>query len=126
MTDLPNPYSVNPRKRLTDKQRLEMFLAHGGKCCLCGNQIDGVRERWIDEHELALWVGGGNEMENRGPAHETCAKSKTSKEATQRAKGRRFAEFHLGAKRSLTPMPGGKNSKWKRTFYRGWVRRDEE
>jgi 5-methylcytosine-specific restriction protein A len=114
MTDLPNPYSVTPRKPLTDKQRLEMFLAHKGKCCICGNQIDGVRERWIDEHELALCFDGSNDLTNRGPAHEACAKTKTAKEATTRAKGRRFSEFHLGAKRSKSPMPCGRRSKWKK------------
>jgi hypothetical protein len=32
---------------------------------------------------------------------------------------------HFGIKRSASPMPGGKNSPWKKTFANGWVRRDE-
>ena len=125
MSDLPTPYTVTPRKPLTAKQRLQQFIDHKGRCCLCGATIDGVRERWIDEHELSLWLEGGNELENRGVAHERCAKVKTSKEATQRARGRNFAERHLGAKRSSKPLPGGKNSPWKKTFAHGWARRDE-
>lgn len=127
---LPDPYSVTPRKPLTDKQRLQMFLAHNGICCICGNKIDGVRERWIDEHELALWLGSQgdyerlNALKNRGPAHERCAKAKTAKEATQRARGRKFAENHFGAKRSKRPMPCGKRSRWKKKMNGDVVLRD--
>jgi hypothetical protein len=119
---LPDPYSVTPRKRLTDKERLQMFIAHKGICCICDTKIDGVRERWIDEHEIALWLGSLSDEDqarlngllNRGPAHETCAKLKTSKEATERARMRSFAEFHHGAKRPRCPMPGGRRSRFKK------------
>ena len=113
MIDLPDPYTVATRKRLTDRQRLQMFLAAGGICCICGHKIDGVREAW-DEHETALWADGSNEMWNRAPAHEKCARAKSGKEATARARGRKFAEHHLGAKRSSRPMPCGKRSRWKK------------
>jgi len=88
-------------------------LAAGGICCICGHRIDGVREMW-DEHVNPLWRDGSNDASNRAPAHFNCAKVKTAKEATERAKGRSFAEFHLGAKRSRSPMPGGRRSKWKK------------
>lgn len=98
------------RKPLTKRQRLAMFLAHGGKCCICKGQIDGVRERWIDEHILALELGGDNAMDNRGPAHERCAKEKTKKDHSQGAKGKRQAANHLAGARSFThPLPGSRN-----------------
>ena len=65
-------------------------------------------------------------MWNRKPVHAKCARTKTSKEATDRSRGYKFAENHLGAKRSNKPMPGGRRSEWKKTFARGWVKRDEE
>ena len=111
---LPSPYSVTPRKPLTDKQRLQQFIDHKGRCCICGATIDGVREKWIDEHELSLWLDGGNELENRGVAHQRCARIKTEKEARDRGHVRRVAEQHLGAKRAKRPMPGSKASKWKK------------
>ena|SRR3990167_11252730 len=109
---LPDPYSVTRRKPLSSKQRLKMFLEHGGVCCICQTKI--VNEPWFDEHDLALWLGGSNDLTNRGPAHECCAKAKTGAEATERARGRKFAEHHLGAKRSSRPMPCGKRSRWKK------------
>ncbi len=123
MTD-PNPFEVTKRKPLTPKQRVEMFLAHGGICCLCHTKIMTPHERWIDEHELALWLGGGNEMANRGPAHERCAKAKTSKEATERSHIRRVAEHHMGAKRPSKAMPGSRRSGWKHKMDGSWERRD--
>lgn len=125
MSDLPDPYSVVPRKALTSRQRLQMFLDAGGMCAICGGRIDGAREAW-DEHMTPLWLGGSNEEWNRKPVHARCARTKTAKEATDRAKVRRVAEKHIGAKRSSRPLPGGKNSPWKKTFAHGWVRRDEE
>lgn len=123
---MTSPHSVTPRKPLTPKQRVEMFLAHAGICCLCHTKIMTPHEKWIDEHELCLWLEGGNEMENRGPAHELCARAKTSKEAGQRSHVRKVAAQHLGAKRPSKALPGGKNSPWKKTFSNGWVRRDQE
>jgi 5-methylcytosine-specific restriction protein A len=109
-----DPYRVEPRKPLTPKQRLQMFMRHKGVCCLCGLKIDGVRDMW-DEHINPLWLAGDNSAENRAPAHVKCARAKTAKEATERAKGRDVAERHFGAKRAKTkPMPGGRRSKWKK------------
>ena len=98
--DLPDVYTPTKRKALTPKQRLKMFLQHEGVCVICKGRIDGVRERWIDEHIIALADGGTNDLENRGPAHEKCARKKTSSEAGTRSRHRKAAERHLGAKGS--------------------------
>jgi 5-methylcytosine-specific restriction endonuclease McrA len=118
-----NPYSVEPRKPLTTKQRAQLFIEHDGICCICHNKIL-KNDPWIDEHRVPLWLDGTNDWSNRAPAHVECARQKTAREAKTRAKGRRIAEKHMGAKRSKRPMPGGRNSKWKKTFSNGWVRRD--
>jgi 5-methylcytosine-specific restriction protein A len=125
MSDLPDPYSVVQRKPLTNRQMIHMFIYAKGVCELCGQKIDGIRDMW-DEHMTPLWVGGSNEEWNRKPVHRRCGQAKTSKEATQRARIRSFAEFHYGAKRSRTPMPGGKRSAWKKKMDGSVVRRDEE
>jgi 5-methylcytosine-specific restriction protein A len=113
-----NPYKVEPRSPLTDKQRLQLLIDNGGKCCICGHPIVGYREKWddyklddipfIDEHVNPLWLSGTNALSNRGPAHLACARVKTDQEATERAKCRRVAEFHFGAKRPKKIMPGSK------------------
>lgn len=109
-----DPYHVTPRKPLTDRQRLKLFIAYDGKCCICGGKIDAIREKWIDEHVNPLWRDGDNDLDNRAPAHVKCARAKTDQEATERAKGRRVSEKHYGAKRSKRPMPGSRASGWKR------------
>ena len=119
-----NPYEVNPRKALSNKRRVELLVANNGLCCICGGKIT-VATAWddfdlsavpfVDEHINPLWLSGSNDFNNRGPAHVKCARDKTAKEATDRAKVRRMAERHLGAKRPKgPPMPGSKRSKWKK------------
>lgn len=115
-----DPYAVERRKPLTDKQRMRLFVEHKGICCLCKFKIK-PSEKWIDEHFDPLWRNGGNELGNRGPAHERCAREKTRIETRERAKGRRVAEKHFGAKRAKRPMPCGKNSPFKRRMSDGKV-----
>lgn len=113
MADVHNPYAVEPRKPLTSKQRMAMFVRHNGICCVCGHTIDGVRQSW-DEHINPLWLSGDNKAENRAPAHAKCARVKTAGEATDRSHTRAVAERHFGAKRPKSVMPGSRLSKWKR------------
>lgn len=108
-----DPYAVEPRKALTDQQRLKLFIREGGTCCICRFQIIGHKEAW-DEHIKPLWRDGTNVMSNRGVAHRRCALQKSAKEAEERAKGRRVAQKHFGAKRSKRPMAGSRASKWKK------------
>ena len=108
-----DPYAVEPRKPLTAKQKLQMFVKSKGVCCICGGQINGVKETW-DEHVNPLWLAGDNSAPNRAPAHAKCARAKTAAEATERASIRRKAEKHFGAHRSANPMPCGRKSKWKK------------
>lgn len=110
---LHDPYFVEPRKPLTSKQRLKLFLERKGVCCICGHKIETLKP-WIDEHIIPLWLGGTNDWSNRGVAHELCARAKTSIEATERASIRRKAERHFGAYTAKRPMPCGRKSKWKK------------
>jgi hypothetical protein len=82
-------------------------------------------QRWVVEHILPLWLGGTNEIQNLAPVHEACAKTKTQKEATERAKGRRVAEKHYGSRRSKRSMPGSKASKYKKKLNGQVVKRDD-
>jgi 5-methylcytosine-specific restriction endonuclease McrA len=110
-----DPFAVTPRKRFSVKERLALFQKAGGKCCLCGGKIDAAREKWIVEHVRPLWCDGDNSADNVAPAHAKCAAEKTTKEARERGKVRRSALRHMGVKtRKGKPMPGGRDSQWKR------------
>jgi len=124
MSELPDIYGVTKRKTLTPKQKMQMFLDHEGICVICKARIDGVRETW-DEHVIPLADGGGNEQDNRGPAHERCARKKSGKEATNRARARRHAERHHGARKaSETPMPFGRKDRLKKKMRGGFEDRE--
>lgn len=119
---------MTPRTRLTDKQKLELFVEQNGRCIICGQPIksNGSAKTWdaydiddlrqagiIDEHREPLWRAGSNDLSNRGIAHASCATVKTSKEATERAKGGRLAIKYSGLKRESTfrkPPPGMKRN----------------
>ena len=117
-----NPYQVHNRKVLSPKQRLTLFIDHGGLCCICGSKIDAIREAWIVEHLAPLWLIGDNSAGNLAPAHAKCARAKTSGEATQRSKGRAVAEKHFGA-RPKSKWAGCRGSKWKKKLNGETVRR---
>lgn len=117
-----DPYYVTPRRPLTPAQKLKMFLANDGICCLCGHKIDGVKQAW-DEHVDPLWLNGTNDLANRKPAHEVCARGKTAAEAHDRAKDRSVSAKHFGAKKRPT-MAGSRGSKWKKKMNGTVERRD--
>lgn len=102
---------LEKRKPLTDLGRIKMFRDHKGICCICKKPIDGVREKWIDEHQRALAMGGSNDPSNRGPAHVDCAKVKTKDDVAQIAKAKRREAKHFGAsqpKQTIKTRPSHK------------------
>ena len=116
-----DPTYVQPRKPLTTKEKLEVYLAAGGRCQKCHAKI--TIKQMIDEHLLPLWLGQKdgpdlNARENRKCFCGECAQEKTNKESTERAKGRRVAKKHTtpGKITKTKPLPFGRNSKLKKKF----------
>lgn len=90
------------RKPLTPTQRLKMFEAHKGVCCICNQQIK-AGEKWLDEHIRPLGLGGSNDLTNRAPAHVVCAAGKTfgkDGDNARIAKAKRVKMRHLGISKS--------------------------
>lgn len=115
---------MTKRRKLTRLQRVRIFDANCGVCCICILDIDKVKDKWIVEHLKPLWLGGADDESNMAPAHERCAIEKTTKEAPIKAKGDRIRARHLGVKKSQSrPMPGTKASGWKHKIGGGWERR---
>jgi 5-methylcytosine-specific restriction enzyme A len=118
------------RKPLTRKQIAALFLRQDGKCPNCGQKLETKGNRpveFIDEHVNPLWRGGSNDLKNRELWCIPCTKPKTAKEAGERAKGLNIRDKHIGAKKPKgPPMPGSKNSKWKKPMRGNAVRRSDE
>lgn len=92
------PVTIERRKPLTRKQRVEAHDTHGGTCCVCLLPI-GKGEPFIDEHIIPLALGGTNDSDNRGMAHIPCAKAKTRRDQNMIAKAIRVRAKHLGIKK---------------------------
>ena len=93
--------TIHRRRPLTPLQRAKLFDDHGGICCICGCKIQ-AGQKWWDEHQLALALGGTNDPDNRGPAHEDCARLKTKGDMQRINKAKRTRAKHLGAWRSTS------------------------
>lgn len=92
---------MDSRPTLSTRERARLFTLHGGRCHLCGERIDGVRERWEVEHVLSRAMLCGklaDTDENMRPAHYACHKRKTAQDAGDLAKAKRREAIHTGAK----------------------------
>jgi hypothetical protein len=113
------------RRSLSGHSRLKAWERTGGICVVCDQPIDGVRERWIVEHIRALELGGADEIENMGPAHDTCGREKTRADHARSAQAKRQKIRHLGAAVAVKPLIGSRASPLKRKIDGTVVRRDD-
>lgn len=126
MTSETSKYGLEKRRTFSPRQRLAVFEAHKGVCCLCGLKII-VGDKWIVEHIIALELGGGNDDSNIGPSHDFCATEKTKGDHARGAKLKRVHQKHIGIKKEpRTIVPGSRASKWKKKANGTVVLRDSE
>ncbi|MET3481587.1 HNH endonuclease [Methylobacterium sp. 1973] len=91
------------RKRLSPRDVLAAWERTKGVCVTCGERIDGVRQRWFVEHEIALENGGSDTADNRGPAHyETCKRVKDAADHSAAAQAKRRKRVQLGITAAAT------------------------
>ena len=91
------------RKTLNRAQALFLAVRQKGICgCGCGKELDPLIESVIDEHVIALDLGGTYDLSNRALLRKPCAAAKTSTERKPMAKGRRLrGETCNGPKRPI-------------------------
>lgn len=103
--------------------RLRVFLRDKGKCqCGCGLAI-ATGDGWDTDHRVALINGGANRESNLQSLLSGHHKTKTKHDVATKAQTVRVQLKHYGIKRKSRPMPGSRNSDWKKTFSWGWVKR---
>jgi 5-methylcytosine-specific restriction endonuclease McrA len=100
---------MSKRKSRNAKERARLFKLHGGKCHLCGGQIDGTREAWEISHDIPLELGGADDDTNALLAHKKCHRDHTAKvDIPTIAKAKRREAKHTGAavpKQSIPQRP---------------------
>lgn len=114
------------RVRITAKMRADIFMRHGGICHLCSMKVI-PGEDWDVSHDIPLEAGGKDDETNWLVAHRKCHRVHTSTvDAPLIAKVKRIHQRHIGAKKSRSPLPGGRHSKWKKKMDGSVVRRDSD
>jgi 5-methylcytosine-specific restriction endonuclease McrA len=104
------------RRRLSTRARLELFLGAHGRCKACDRLLT-PGTRWEVDHVVPLALGGADTDENLQVLCSPCHAGKTAtRDIPAIAKTERIKARHLGARRARRPMPGGRNSQWKRTI----------
>lgn len=104
------------RRKLTKKQRLDVFQAHSGRCHLCGEEINLAKGgRFEVEHVVAFGLGGADDPSNWRPVHPACHVEKTRADVTRIAKAKRVKAKHEGTFRPARhKLPGSKSHHLKR------------
>lgn len=83
---------MTARHRWTKAERAEIGSRSDGRCVDCGD-VDGPHEI---EHDIPLWLGGTDTVDNAVLRCVACHKPKTKAEAKQRAKIGRLARQTKG------------------------------
>lgn len=100
------------RGNLSNRRKLAIWEREHGKCMQCGIKLR--TGGFIYEHVRALELGGMDTDDNIRLTCKPCATSKTKIDHQTAGKAKRQKSSFLGLKKSKTPLPCGKHSKWKR------------
>jgi 5-methylcytosine-specific restriction protein A len=122
MRELPEWVGKSPDTLVPPRIRLRIFQRQGGFCPVCDRPLRPGA--WDLDHKRALINGGAHAESNlqavcRVPCHSD--KSKTDVAEKSRVYERQLS--HAGIKRSKRPIPGGKNTPWRRRMNGRVVRR---
>lgn len=101
--------------------KVRIFELHGRRCGKCGNDA-GARPEF--DHIIALINGGEHRESNLWPLCSLCHKIKTKRDVAIKALTAKKIKSHYGFKRRKgRPMPGSKDSGWKRKMDGTWIKR---
>jgi 5-methylcytosine-specific restriction enzyme A len=110
------------RRAWSTTVRMRVLDRFERKCQLCFGEI-GTKGFDLD-HAIPLAMNGEDTEANMRPLCIPCHRLKTKGDVGDIARAKRREAKHLGGKApSRNPIPGGRNTPWKKTFGRGAVRR---
>ena len=112
------PVQIEPRRVLSRREVIELAVRQSGRCaCPCGQKLDALREGCVDEHRIALALGGTNDLANRELWRTPCAKAKTAgKDHPAIGKCKRIEARENGTRRPRKPIPSRGFSEGKRAI----------
>ena len=110
---VPEWIGKTPDSAVPAHVRIRIFERTSGLCHITKRKIR-AGEKWQLDHIIPLADGGEHRESNLAPALDWAHREKTSAENKARAKTRAIKAKHFGMVKSKNPLPGGKQSKWKR------------
>lgn len=119
---VPEWIGATPDAKVPDRVKLRIWERENGRCHLSGRKIM-TGEPWDLDHKIALINGGEHRESNLFPALRDKHRAKTRQDVAEKAITARKRSKHLGIKKPRNPMPGSRDSGWKRKIGGGWERR---
>ena len=119
-----NTEDVGTTKRgsISGRRKLAIWEREHGKCMVCSVKL--LPGKFIFEHVRPLGLGGEDTDDNIRLTCKGCASEKTKTDMAAITKAKRQKAVHLGLKKSKSPLPAGRNSKWKKKLDGTVVRRE--
>lgn len=91
---MTSPFTHEPRKRFTPRERAEVFALRLGCCHRCTRKLS-VSDDWTLEHRIALECGGTNSTENMDVTCSWCEPTKTAEDHRAAGHNRRAYTRHV-------------------------------
>jgi len=101
------------RRHWSPKTRMAILNRFDRQCQLCRQSIIAAKGFDLDHH-IPLAMGGEDREENLRPLCLPCHRLKTRGDVAAIAKAKRREARHWGVKRTSRPLPGGRNSPYRR------------
>jgi 5-methylcytosine-specific restriction endonuclease McrA len=111
------------RGNISQRRKLSIWEREHGRCMVCATKLRPGN--FIFEHVRPLGLGGEDTNDNIRLTCKGCASEKTKADMASINKAKRQKAAHLGLKKSKSPMPFGKGSKFKKKMDGTVVRREE-
>jgi 5-methylcytosine-specific restriction protein A len=108
------------RREFPKKVRALAFKRCGGVCEDCTAKLFPGNVEY--DHRMPDALDGEPTLENCTVLCRACHKVKSAEDASNLARALRREANHIGARApSRNPIPGGRDTPWKKTFSKGWV-----
>lgn len=121
---LPEWFGANDDTPLPTRVKVRIWGRQGSRCASCGRRCGIGGERFAYDHIVALANGGPNRESNIRMVCVTCHANKTKHDVAQKALVyRKKTKLAIGLHKTARPMPGSRNSKWKKCLDGRVVRR---
>lgn len=111
------------RGTISKRRKLLIWEREHGKCMVCAAKLRPGN--FIFEHVRPLGLGGEDTDDNIRLTCKGCASEKTKADMASINKAKRQKTAYLGLKKSKSPLPFGRGSKFKKKMDGTVVRREE-